>query len=180
MFMLFHGVLWIQHPKFIDVGSSTTATSARRRSVSDTERSRTTRLDVPLVGSFGISTTSSKSGASFGSASTGRNGRIGHRGIQDGRVEHGDSRGRHGHPMPQPTTADHNSHPITIDAAHEGFEADVRGEPDGRFTNITGNNPTGAHALDADVGTLVGSGTEVNSEGSPTKRRRTIRFADEV
>lgn len=141
---------------------------------------------MPLVGSFGVKNTPSTSGASFGPASmfgqpTGQNGRMRHGGLQDGRVEHGELRGRYGHAVPQAATADRNSDSITIDAY-------VRGEPDGTSDirmNIAGDDPPLARALDtvhfdANVGATVGLGTEVNSEGSPAKRRRTIRFADEV
>lgn len=144
---------------------------------SDAERSRTKRLDVPLVGSFGVPSKSV--------ATTGRNGRIGHGNIHDGCVEQGELRGHHGHPVPRPAMADLNSDSIMIDGAHTGLEADVRGESygmPGMSMNIAGNEPPRGHTtrFDANIGAGVGLGTEVNSEGSPVKRRRTIRFADEV
>lgn len=133
------------------------------------------RLDVPLVG-FGISDIPPE--VSLGSATEEAievNGRVGR---NVGRT------GLDGHDAPRP---DRDS--IMIDA---GWEADMRGESGSTSqSHIAANDRPLPCArtvrFDAHVGADLGveasgvlRGTEVNGEGSPAKRRRVIRFADEV
>lgn len=176
-------MLWVvvrlQHPKFIDVGSSTAITSAERGSGPDsTERSRTTRLDVPLVGIFDVESRQLTSAISSAFVSTdeegsGHNGRVGHSGC--------------GHPATPSAAADRNSDSTMMDAHNARLEDAMRGESDATpdiHMSIAEDDPTrgrvAAVRFDANVGGGSSLGTELNSEGSPTKRRRTIRFFDEV